>query len=253
MRDGGGGAVADYGHDLIFGSFLTPSSEHAGEADGPAGTPERQAAGPPAWVSKLGLAPTQDSGVRLSETRLWDEGSRPAAPEPPPDAAYTARGRAAGSHLIEIHDHLRNELAQLRDLIDQVRGGAIGAGQARSAINEMTMRQNDWTLGAYCASYCRIVTGHHTLEDEAVFPYLRASEPGLAPVIDRLADEHKIIHQVLGDVDRALVGLLRNPGDFTGIQQAADVLTDTLLSHLAYEEGQLIEPLARHGFYAGQI
>jgi len=31
------------------------------------------------------------------------------------------------------------------------------------------------------------------------------------------------------------------------------VLTDVLLSHLAYEEAQLVEPLARHGFYSGQV
>jgi hypothetical protein len=31
------------------------------------------------------------------------------------------------------------------------------------------------------------------------------------------------------------------------------VLTDNLLSHLAYEEAQLVEPLARHGFYSGQV
>ena len=46
---------------------------------------------------------------------------------------------------------------------------------------------------------------------------------------------------------------LRNPADFTGLQQAVDVLTDALLSHLAYEESQLVEPLARHGFYDGQL
>jgi hypothetical protein len=204
-------------------------------------------------VDKLGVAPTPDTGERLSEARLWDENTRPLAPAPPPGTSYTARGRAVGSHLRDIHDHLRTELEQIRDLIGQVRSGALGAGQARSAINEMTMRQNDWTLGAYCASYCRVVTGHHTLEDEAIFPHLRASERALAPVIDRLADEHKVIHQVLNDVDSALVDLLRNPGDFTGLQHAADILTDTMLSHLAYEESQLIEPLARHGFYAGQI
>ena len=28
-----------------------------------------------------------------------------------------------------------------------------------------------------------------------------------------------------------------------------DLLTDTLLSHLAYEERELLHPLARHGFY----
>jgi iron-sulfur cluster repair protein YtfE (RIC family) len=201
----------------------------------------------------LGLTPTADSGERLSSVRVWDEETRPTAPVPPGGAVYSRRGRVIGGHLIEVHDHLRAELARVRDLVGQVREGAADAASARSAINEMTMRQNDWTLGAYCASYCRFVTGHHMLEDEAVFPHLRASEAGLGPVLDRLADEHKIIHQVLNDVDQALVDHLRNPADFAGLQQAVDILTDTLLSHLAYEEAQLVEPLARHGFYTGQL
>ena len=72
-------------------------------------------------------------------------------------------------------------------------------------------------------------------------------------MLDRLADEHKTIHQVLEDVDAALVEHLRDPDGFDGLQEAADVLTDVLLSHLAYEEAQLVEPLARHGFYGGQL
>ena len=201
----------------------------------------------------LGLTPTADSGERLSSVQMWDEATRPAGPAPPPGAVYTRRGRVIGGHLIEVHDHLRAELARVRDLVRQVREGAADAASARSAINELTMRQNDWALGAYCASYCRFVTGHHMLEDEAVFPHLRAREAGLGPVLDRLAGEHKIIHQVLNDVDQALVDHLRNPADFGGLQQAVDILTDTLLSHLAYEEAQLVEPLARHGFYDGQL
>jgi len=201
----------------------------------------------------LGLTPTPDSGERLSSVRVWDEATRPVGPAAPAGTVYTRRGRVTGGHLIEVHDHLRAELERIRELVRQVREGAAGAASARSAINEMTLRQNDWALGAYCASYCRFVTGHHMLEDEAVFPHLRASEAGLGPVLDRLADEHKIIHQVLNDVDRALVDHLRNPADFAGLQQAVDVLTDTLLSHLAYEEAQLVEPLARHGFYDGQL
>ena len=202
--------------------------------------------------TELGLTPTPDSGERLSSVQVWDEATRPAGPTPPPGAVYTRRGRVIGGHLIEVHDHLRAELARVRDLVRQVREGA-DAASARSAINEMAMRQNDWALGAYCASYCRFVTGHHMLEDEAVFPHLRASEADLGPVLDRLADEHKIIHQVLNDVDQALVDHLRNPADLAGLQQAVDILTDTLLSHLAYEEAQLVEPLARHGFYTGQL
>nr|WP_243742534.1 hemerythrin domain-containing protein [Actinorugispora endophytica] len=189
----------------------------------------------------------------MSATRRWDESARPVRPESGADTVYNARGRAAGKHLIDVHDHLRDELAKVRDLIDQVRSGALGAGQARSAINEMTLRQNNWTLGAYCSSYCRVVTQHHTLEDDSVFPYLRAAEKALEPVIDRLTEEHHVIHGVLEDVDRALVAFVEHPDDFAPLQEAVDVLTDTLLSHLSYEEHQLVEPLARHGFYPGQV
>jgi alkanesulfonate monooxygenase SsuD/methylene tetrahydromethanopterin reductase-like flavin-dependent oxidoreductase (luciferase family) len=242
------GQSADTGQERLATELAPPA------APSPASpTPAAERGQPPEWQERLGLAPTPDDGERLSQVRLWDEASRPAAPPPPPGFAYTRQGRAIGAHLVEVHDHLRTELAQIRDLIEQVQAGAVGPAGARSAISEMTMRQNDWTLGAYCASYCRIVTGHHGLEDEAVFPHLRAREPGLAPVVDRLVDEHKVIHKVLDGLDRALVDLLRNPGDFSGLRAAAALLTDTLLSHLAYEEAELIEPLARHGFYQGQL
>ena len=43
----------------------------------------------------------------------------------------------------------------------------------------------------------------------------------------------------------------------TGFEQLStagvDLLTDTLLSHLSYEERELVEPLARLGFYPGQL
>ncbi len=184
---------------------------------------------------------------------MWDESTRPTAPAAPEGYAYSRRGRAIGAHLAEVHDHLRAELGQIRELLRQVKQGALAVGQAREAINEMTLRQNNWTLGAYCASYCAIVTGHHGLEDQAVFPHLRRSDAGLGPVIDRLEAEHVIIHEVLLDVDRALVRLVSEPGDFTEIEEAVEVLAQALLSHLTYEEHEITEPLSRYGFYAGQV
>jgi Hemerythrin HHE cation binding domain len=184
---------------------------------------------------------------------VWDPATRPSGPPPPEGFAYTARGRAIGRHLAQVHDHLRGELEQIHDLLRQVKQGAISIGRARAAINEMTMRQNNWTLGAYCASYCAIVTAHHGMEDSAIFPHLRDRDPKLAPVIDRLEAEHVVIHEVLQEIDRALVNLVTNPGDFTQIEEAVDTLTDTLVSHLAYEEREITEPLSRFGFYAGQL
>ena len=59
--------------------------------------------------------------------------------------------------------------------------GALDAGRARSLINAMTLRQNDWTLGAFCQSYCRLVTTHHSIEDASMFPHLRTADDALAP------------------------------------------------------------------------
>ncbi|MEV0809586.1 LLM class flavin-dependent oxidoreductase [Micromonospora sp. NPDC050200] len=204
-------------------------------------------------ATTLAVAPTPDPGVRLTDHRLWDESTRPVAPPAPAGHVYTPHAQAVGAHLVDVHDHLRQELGQVRDLLQQVRRGAVSAGAARAALNEMTMRQNNWTLGAYCAAYCTVVTQHHGLEDNSIFPHLRRSDAGLGPVLDRLAEEHVVIHEVVEGVDRALVNLIRDPDDFTELQEAVDLLTDTLLSHLSYEEQNIVEPLARYGFYAGQV
>jgi hemerythrin-like domain-containing protein len=115
----------------------------------------------------------------------------------------------------------------------------------------MSLRQNNWTLGAYCQSYCGFVNGHHTLEDASVFPHLRRAEPGAAPVLDRLSEEHVVIHHLLDDVDRVLVGLVQDADAdaLDAVETSLQTLGDRLLSHLAYEERELRGPLARHGFY----
>jgi hemerythrin-like domain-containing protein len=202
---------------------------------------------------RLGVTPTPDDGTRLSGRAPWDESTRPHREPSPPDVGYSDSGRQVGKHLIDVHDMLRRELTELRELVAQVRAGALSAGDARSALNEMAMRQNDWTLGAFCARYCHAVARHHGLEDEAVFPHLASADERLAPVIDRLTVEHLTIHDAIEAVDRALVAHINDRDEFDGLQGALDLLTDALLSHLSYEEHELVEPLARLGFYANQV
>jgi alkanesulfonate monooxygenase SsuD/methylene tetrahydromethanopterin reductase-like flavin-dependent oxidoreductase (luciferase family) len=192
------------------------------------------------------VVPTPDDGIRRSATRVWDESARPTGPAPDPDRTYTLHELAAGQHLIDVHDHLRSELARVRDLVEQVVAGAVDAGAARSDIHTMTLRQNNWTVGTYCESYCRVVTMHHTLEDQALFPRVRRGDQRLAPVVDRLQQERHAIHDVLDGVDRALVAFVAEK-DRDALRAAVDLLTDTLLSHLAYEERELVEPIARLG------
>jgi hemerythrin-like domain-containing protein len=170
-------------------------------------------------------------------------GSGPA-PEQVEVAAPGAGSGGDGDHLVAIHDHLRQELAQVRDLVEQVARGHLDVGSARSMINTMTMRQNSWTLGTYCESYCRVVTTHHTIEDVNMFPRLVRADPALAPVVERLEREHHDVAAVLEDVDRALVAMVQDPGvGVAGVHRAVGTLSDVLLAHLAYEESQLVGPL----------
>jgi hypothetical protein len=73
------------------------------------------------------------------------------------------------------------------------------------------------------------------------------TRPRLTPVIDRLEQEHQAIHDVLEGVDQALVALVSTPDGLPKLLDAVDILSDALLSHLAYEERELVEPLARLG------
>lgn len=124
--------------DLVDAERTTPPENRGNESP----------ALPRTIPSRLGVEPTPDEGVRLSGERLWDESQRPHGPEPEPDADYSAGGRALAGDLIGVHDHLRGELAQLRDMIGQVAAGNLDPGAARSEIAKLTMRQNQWTVGA---------------------------------------------------------------------------------------------------------
>jgi hypothetical protein len=196
---------------------------------------------------------TAPPATRLSARSVLDEDARPSAPEPDEDVTFSRRGVAVGQHLIEVHNHYRAELEQVRDLLARVAKGITAAGQARGELNRLTIRANDWTLGGACQMQCVALTEHHGTEDAAIFPHLRQSQHNLGDVLDQLDTEHHAIHDMLEEIDAALIHLVQHPADLGPVTETIDVLTDTLLSHFAYEERELVGPLARHGFFAGQI
>ena len=152
-----------------------------------------------------------------------------------------------------MHDHYRGELRELRGLLERVAQGATTAGQARSELNQFAIRANNWTFGGLCQRQCMALEEHHLTEDGSIFPHLRRRQPSLQPVLDRLEAEHNVIGEVLEDIDAALIHLVQNPTELGPISDAVDLLTDTMLSHFAYEERELVAPLAQHGFYPGQV
>ena len=68
-------------------------------------------------------------------------------------------------------------------------------------------------------------------------------------MIDRLEEEHDVIADLLERVDGAMVALVAAGRRDGAGARGMDLFTDALLSHLSYEERELVEPLARLGFY----
>ncbi len=161
------------------------------------------------------------------------------------DGPATPAGRVSQQTLLQVHEHLRQELAEIQQAAASVAAGRLDPAAARSLINRMTMRQNYWTLGTFCAQYCRVVSIHHTIEDRHMFPALRREDEALAAVLTRLGDEHEIIAEVIERFDRALVAMLTEPAGVAEVQRLASDLGEALLSHLAYEENELLGPLGR--------
>jgi hemerythrin-like domain-containing protein len=157
----------------------------------------------------------------------------------------TRIGRAQQDLLRRVHDHLRSELATILVAVDQVAAGAADPGATRSMINALTMRENFWALGSFCAGYCQMLSMHHGIEDAAMFPGLLARNAALAPVVERLTADHELVAGVLVELDSALVALLDGGRDVATIRQLAQRLSDLLLPHLAYEEEQLLPVIGR--------
>ena len=148
---------------------------------------------------------------------------------------------------MQVHNHLRSELEQVRGVVAEVASGATSPALARSLINRMAMRQNYWTLGAFCATYCRLVTTHHAIEDSNLFVDLVSRDAELGPVIGRLSEEHEVIAGVLTRLDEALVAMIEDSEQLGAVGSEVERLGDVLLSHLDYEEQELVPAITRLG------
>jgi len=70
---------------------------------------------------------------------------------------------------------------------------------------------------------------------------LGAAHPGLKPVLNQLHDEHEVVAALI----RRLEEVLEASGDegATHVEVVSHTLADQLLSHLSYEESQLVAVL----------
>lgn len=100
--------------------------------------------------------------------------------------------QAAGRQLLVGHRELRAQLAALRAALDEEGGLAAAVGGNGDGVSLVQQ------LRARCLEYCLGLHHHHTMEDGA-FPVFEQRYPEIAPVIERLREEHR---QVAAGLER---------------------------------------------------
>lgn len=145
--------------------------------------------------------------------------------------------------LLGIHAMLRRDLATVRRLATEVRDG-LSPATIVDEIRAMETNSPLWRLKFGCWHYCRFVHTHHTIEDAAVFPMVRKHDPSLNSVVDRLEEDHLIVHHITERIVAAadLVAADPNEAHRAEVVQGLLDLEEHLLSHLAFEE-QTLGPL----------
>lgn len=138
------------------------------------------------------------------------------------------RVAALSVQLIDVHQALRNRLASLR---------AEAAGNAGAPDD---LLRHD--LLSHCLGFCAAIHTHHSGEDGQLLPALRAAEPSLAPVIDKLIEDHGLFAGILQKI-----GELMDPASMraepAALVRELDGLTAILESHFSFEERRIAAAL----------
>jgi len=132
---------------------------------------------------------------------------------------------------------IRRDLSAVRRLAAEALKGAPPEDLS-AEIESLQTKGPLWKLRMNCMHYCRFVHGHHSLEDRALFPALRESNPGLAPVIEKLESDHRAIAVHLDEIAESIGELQwdETPSSRQRLVTALDDLSQHLLEHLDYEE-----------------
>lgn len=156
------------------------------------------------------------------------------------------RQRAAGDHLRMIHDHFRHELETLTRAVDSLRDGAGDVDAVRAGVHGLAPTLTTQQVAGLCGQVCRFLTMHHTIEDQSMFPAVATLET-YAPVAQRLAEEHLVVHAHLERVDDLALAVRTDPARIGELSAAVAELRADLESHFAYEETEMTEPLGLLG------
>jgi hemerythrin-like domain-containing protein len=137
---------------------------------------------------------------------------------------------AFGTQLIDVHAWLREELIALREDVDSYLDGHV-------------TRPRD--LRVHCLTFCSTLTEHHTGEDSGAFPVLAADVPELAPVLEKLTQDHHVVAAILHNLENLVdrCATTSDPADARRLRAELEGLAAVLETHFTYEEKQLVAAL----------
>ncbi|MEQ9813119.1 MAG: hemerythrin domain-containing protein [Azospirillaceae bacterium] len=180
------------------------------------------------------------------DVKLLDDATRPKARK---IEGVSEAQRRHGQRLALFHAaHLR-ELAHIRHMLDLVAEGRARAADLGAAVSNLQMLENYRRFGALCGQGCMMLTFHHTIEDQHIFPLLEHAAPEVRAVVERLRAEHEVIHALLEDLERAARAAIAAPGpeSFDRLREVYDTLEPVVASHFGYEQAELEEALGYYG------
>lgn len=129
------------------------------------------------------------------------------------------------------HHGFRRDLARFAIAL-----GRLRAATAPTTADALKPLQEEWV------HFHNVLHGHHDAEDQRLFPGLLGTQPQLAPVIERLTADHRLIDPILARGNRAFAALAPTALRASTVDAVAviDELTGLLGPHLALEEEKLI-------------
>lgn len=191
-----------------------------------------------------------DISTRPLEALTVDQGTRPKAPALP---EATDMHRRHGRRLAAIHRMHLNDVGRIGILLDRIEAGEAPAQDLANAVSDMELAQNYRLFGSLCGRECKVLTFHHDAEEHSIFPQLEAAgSTAIRAVVERLREEHAVVHELLERLERAAMTLMFEATEerFTEARDIFKQLEKVVRSHFGYEETELEEAL---GLYVPHI
>ncbi|MEU5687265.1 nitroreductase family deazaflavin-dependent oxidoreductase [Streptomyces venezuelae] len=140
--------------------------------------------------------------------------------------------------MVQVHLWLRGQLRHVRDETDAyfaALAGHRGPDAPPAPGLGLQIRQ-------HCLAFCDALEFHHSGEDAHLFPTMAGYHPELRDTFDRLAEEHRDVARIQGE----LAALLADVGGADPVRFRAELarMSQELTAHLDYEEESLLPILA---------